>query len=58
MIKDTFKLFIGNKKALIGLIIFLLFLIIAIFAPIIAPYEIRQSSDEDGQFPMRAEPGG
>lgn len=58
MIQDTFKLFIGNKKALIGLIIFLIFLIIAIFAPIIAPYEIRQSSDEDGQFPLRAEPGG
>ncbi|MFN2341011.1 MAG: ABC transporter permease [Halanaerobium sp.] len=56
MIKDMLKLFITNKKALLGVIILSLFIIIALFAPLIAPYHPKQSSDQDGKFQLRAEP--
>jgi peptide/nickel transport system permease protein len=39
MLKDTFSLFIENRKALLGLIILIFFSGVAIFAPIIAPYD-------------------
>lgn len=41
MLKDIFKLFISNKKALFGLLILIFFIIIGVFAPIIAPYDPR-----------------
>jgi len=39
MLKDTFSLFIENRKALLGLIILVFFSGVAIFAPLIAPYD-------------------
>jgi len=38
-LKDTFSLFIENRKALLGLIILVFFSGVAIFAPLIAPYD-------------------
>jgi len=52
-------LFFKNKKAVLGLIILIFFLFIAIFAPILAPYEPFQNRDEEGlRFPLRSRPTG
>ena len=56
MIKESLLLFVENRKALLGLLMLCLFMLIAVFAPLIAPYEPRQSQNEDGKFPLRATP--
>ncbi len=56
MIKGNLFLFIQNKKALFGVIILFSFIIIGIFAPVLAPYGPRQDSNENGKFPLMAEP--
>ena len=56
MIKDMLFLFIENKKALTGLFILAVFILIALFAPFIAPYGPKQNSGRDGQFQLMAEP--
>lgn len=56
MIKDILKLFIENKKALSGLIILGLFVFIAIFAPVIAPYGPKQDQADGQRFPLMAPP--
>ncbi len=56
MIKDMLKLFIENKKAMLGLIILSMFIIVAVFAPLIAPFEPKQREDAAGEFPLRSEP--
>lgn len=56
MIKDMFGLFIENKKALVGLIILSCFILMAIFAPLIAPYGPKDNSNEQGKFELQAEP--
>lgn len=59
MLRDMLLLFFRNKKAVLGLIILLFFLFIAIFAPILAPYEPFQNRDEEGlRFPLRSRPTG
>ena len=42
----------------IGLVLTVLFLLTAIFAPLIAPYGFAQLSDADGSFPAQQAPGG
>jgi len=39
MLRDTFSLFVENRKALFGLMILVFFSGVAIFAPLIAPYD-------------------
>jgi peptide/nickel transport system permease protein len=56
VIKGNLFLFIQNKKAFLGVIILLCFIIVGIFAPFIAPYGPKQDSNEDGRFPLMAEP--
>ncbi len=56
MIRDLFSLFSGNKKALSGLIILSIFILIALFTPVLAPYGPKQDRDEQGRFPLMAEP--
>ncbi len=56
MIKGNLFLFIQNKKALLGVILLFFFIIIGIFAPAIAPYGPRQDANENGRFPLMAEP--
>ncbi len=56
MIKDMFMLFFDNKKAMVGLIILAIFIILALFAPYIAPYGPRQSADSQGKFPLNNGP--
>lgn len=46
MFRDVFSLFIENRKALIGLIILAFFSIVAIFAPLIAPYDPKTNKVE------------
>lgn len=58
MIKDMLYLFVENKKALTGLFILIFFLLMAVFAPLIAPYEPKQNSNQEGQFELMAEPSG
>ncbi|WP_313813572.1 ABC transporter permease [Glutamicibacter sp.] len=41
-----------------GLILSVLFVICAVFAPLIAPFGFAQSSDAAGDFPRQAAPGG
>ena len=55
MMRDFASLFLSNKKALAGLIILIVFVLVAIFAPAIAPYGAHQNRDEGGRrFPARA----
>ncbi|NMB02838.1 MAG: ABC transporter permease [Firmicutes bacterium] len=55
MMRDFAGLFLSNKKALLGLIILLTFVLVAVFAPLIAPYGSHQNRGEDGRrFPARA----
>ncbi|ADK80295.1 ABC transporter permease [Sediminispirochaeta smaragdinae] len=56
MIKDMLKLFIENRKALAGVIILGLFILMALLAPLLAPYGPKQDSDEQGRFPLMAAP--
>ncbi len=56
MIRDLFSLFSGNKKALSGLVILAIFIFIAVFTPLLAPYGPKQDRDEQGRFPLMAEP--
>jgi len=59
LLRDMLLLFFKNKKAVLGLIILIFFLFIAIFAPILAPYEPFQNRDEEGlRFPLRSRPTG
>lgn len=44
LILESIKLFFQHKLAVIGTVIVFLFLILAIFAPLIAPYEINEQS--------------
>ncbi len=48
MKQDVFRLFIDNKKALAGLIILGIFILIAIFAPLLAPFGPKQNVDDLG----------
>ncbi|GAA3321350.1 MULTISPECIES: ABC transporter permease [Paeniglutamicibacter] len=41
-----------------GLVLTALFLLAAIFAPLLAPYGYAQASDAEGNFPTQAAPGG
>ncbi|MFL4479873.1 ABC transporter permease [Paeniglutamicibacter sp. ORCA_105] len=41
-----------------GLVLTALFLLAAIFAPVLAPYGYAQASDSEGNFPTQAAPGG
>jgi peptide/nickel transport system permease protein len=41
-----------------GLVLTALFLLAAIFAPVLAPYGYAQASDAEGNFPTQAAPGG
>ena len=41
-----------------GLIFSVTFVIFAVFAPLIAPFDFAQSSDANGDFPRQAAPGG
>ena len=56
MIKGNLFLFIQNKKALVGVLLLFTFIIVGIFAPVIAPYGPKQDSNEHGKFPLMAEP--
>ncbi len=56
MIKETLLLFVENKKALLGVIILLFFILMGLFAPILAPYGPRQNQDVNGKFPFMSEP--
>ncbi len=58
MLQDMLKLFISNKKALVGVMILFTFILIAILAPVLAPYHPRQDGTEDRSFPLQADPGG
>ncbi len=58
MIKDLFRLFVENRKALVGIILLSLFILVAVFAPVIAPFAPKQNSDGQGAFPLMAPPGG
>ena len=42
----------------VGLVLTGIFLLTAIFAPLLAPYGYSQLSDADGSFPAQQEPGG
>lgn len=46
MIKDFFKTLVGNKKSLAGLILLGFFVLVAIFAPLIAPYPAKADRTE------------
>ncbi len=52
LVKEIFK---QDKMALIGTIVFLLFILVAIFAPYIAPHDPMEINREDGEI-MRTEP--
>jgi peptide/nickel transport system permease protein len=56
VIKGNLLLFIQNKKALLGVILLSTFILMGIFAPVIAPYGPKQDSNENGRFPLMAEP--
>ncbi len=56
MIKDMLKLFFINKKAFAGLIILSLFILMALFAPMIAPYGPKQNENDGEKFPLMASP--
>ncbi|MDQ0673497.1 peptide/nickel transport system permease protein [Pseudarthrobacter siccitolerans] len=43
---------------LIGVVLCVIFVVAAIFAPLLAPYGYSQISDDAGSFPAQAEPGG
>jgi peptide/nickel transport system permease protein len=43
---------------LIGVVLCGIFLVAAVFAPLLAPYGYSQISDDAGSFPAQAEPGG
>ncbi|QDG67634.1 ABC transporter permease [Pseudarthrobacter sp. NIBRBAC000502772] len=43
---------------LIGVVLCTVFVVAAIFAPLLAPYGYSQISDDAGSFPAQAEPGG
>ncbi|RAX44137.1 ABC transporter permease [Arthrobacter sp. AQ5-06] len=43
---------------LIGVVLCAVFMVAAIFAPLLAPYGYSQISDDAGSFPAQAEPGG
>ena len=43
---------------LIGVVLCTVFMVAAIFAPLLAPYGYSQISDDAGSFPAQAEPGG
>lgn len=58
MMRDFASLFLSNRKALLGLIILTMFILVAIFAPLIAPYGAHQNRGEDGaRFASRAPVG-
>jgi len=44
--RDAFKLFVENKKAFFGLIILVLFVVIALIAPVVAPYDPKSNRVE------------
>lgn len=46
MIRDFFKTLVGNKKSLAGLILLGFFVLVAIFAPLIAPYPAKADRTE------------
>lgn len=46
MFRDLGTLFLGNKKALFGLVLLLFFVFVAIFAPFIAPYDPKNNRIE------------
>ena len=43
---------------LIGVVLCAVFVVAAVFAPVLAPYGYSQISDDAGSFPAQAEPGG
>ncbi|HQG98753.1 MAG TPA: ABC transporter permease, partial [Thermotogota bacterium] len=46
MFKDIGKLFLGNKKALFGLLLLLFFALVGLLAPVIAPYDPKSNRVE------------
>lgn len=54
MLRNTMRLFLDNKKAFVGLLVLVFFVLVALFAPLIAPYGPTQNRDENGRFPLRA----
>lgn len=56
MIKDMLQLFLENRKALTGLLLLFSFILLALLAPIIAPYGPFENRGEGGRFPLRATP--
>ncbi len=51
---------VGLQRGMLvaGLVLTALFLLTAVFAPVIAPFGFSQISDADGNFPSQQEPGG
>jgi peptide/nickel transport system permease protein len=49
---------VQRTMLLIGVVLCAVFLVTAVFAPLLAPYGYSQISDETGSFPAQAEPGG
>lgn len=56
MIREMLLLFVENRKAFAGLLILTLFILLALFAPILAPYGPKQNSGPNGSFRLMAEP--
>jgi peptide/nickel transport system permease protein len=48
----------GRWMLVAGLVVTLFFVVLAVFAPWIAPYGFAQQADADGPFPKAAPPGG
>ncbi|MDQ1622214.1 MAG: peptide/nickel transport system permease protein, partial [Actinomycetota bacterium] len=51
---------VGLQRGMLvaGLVLTVLFLVTAVFAPLIAPFGFAQISDADGSFPAQQAPGG
>jgi len=49
---------VQRTMLLIGVVLCGVFVLAAVFAPLLAPYGYSQISDVDGSFPAQAEPGG
>src|SRR5690606_28829956 len=57
MMRDFAGLFLSNRKALAGLVFLGLFVLVALLAPLLAPYGPHQNRGEDGRrFQMLAPP--
>ncbi|HMA59946.1 MAG TPA: ABC transporter permease [Halanaerobiales bacterium] len=57
VIKRTYKFLLNDKFALAGALIYIFFIIIAILAPYIAPFNPYKMQTVEGQFMMNKSPG-